>query len=148
MQKICSLPFRSNFPMRYEKSATVSSWRMHWATWWRRTQNPDLSLLVSAVVTSSRVGANLSDILDNISSTIKDRIKIRDEVRVLTAQGRMSGLIIGLLPVFIVLMLMMMNPGYIMDFFQQLLGQVMIGAGILLEFIGFFAIKKIVDIKY
>lgn len=113
-----------------------------------RTQNPDLALLVSAVVTSNRVGANLSDILDNISATIKDRIKIRDEVRVLTAQGRMSGLIIGLLPVFITLMLMLMNPDYIKAFFNSTLGQIMVGAGVLFEAIGFLTIKKIVDIKY
>ncbi|MEL4106864.1 type II secretion system F family protein [Oscillospiraceae bacterium WX1] len=113
-----------------------------------RTQNPDLSLLVSAVITTSRVGANLTDILDNISATIKDRIKIKDEVRVLTAQGRMSGLIIGLLPVFITLMLMLMNPGYIMAFFNSVLGQVMVGVGIFLEIIGFLSIRKIVDIKY
>lgn len=113
-----------------------------------RTQNPDLALLVSAVITSSRVGANLTDILDNISATIKDRIKIRDEVRVLTAQGRMSGLIIGLLPVFITLMLMLMNPGYIKDFFNSTLGQIMVGVGVFFEIIGFLSIKKIVDIKY
>jgi tight adherence protein B len=113
-----------------------------------RTRNPDLALLVSAVITSSRVGANLSDILDNISATIKARIKIRDEVRVLSAQGRMSGLIIGMLPVFIILMLMLINPGYIQAFFDSTLGQVMIGVGIFLELIGFLAIRKIVDIKY
>ena len=113
-----------------------------------RTQNPDLALLVSAVLTSSQVGANLTDILDNIASTIKDRLKIRDEVRVLTAQGRMSGMIIGLLPVFITLMLMLMNPDYIMTFIGSLLGKIMIAVGIFLEVIGFFAVKKVVDIKY
>ena len=113
-----------------------------------RTQNPDLALLVSAVVTSSRVGANLTDILDNISATIKDRIKIRDEVRVLSAQGRMSGVIIGLLPVFITLMLMLINPDYINAFFNSTLGQVMIGVGVFLEIIGYLSIRKIVDIKY
>ena len=113
-----------------------------------RTQNPDLALLVSAVVTSSKVGANLTDILDNISATIKDRIKIRDEVRVLSAQGRMSGLIIGLLPVFITLMLMLINPEYIKAFFNSTLGQVMIGVGVFLEIIGYLSIRKIVDIRY
>lgn len=113
-----------------------------------RTQNPDLALLVSAVVTSSKVGANLTDILDNISSTIKDRIRIRDEVRVLSSQGRMSGMVIGLLPAAITLMLMLINPGYVNAFFSSTLGQVMIGVGLVLEAIGFLAIRKIVDIKY
>jgi tight adherence protein B len=113
-----------------------------------RTQNPDLGLLVSAVLTSSQVGANLTDILDNISSTIKDRLKIRDEVRVLTAQGRMSGIIIGLLPVVIALMLMLMNPDYILTFVSSTLGKIMIAAGAVLEVIGFLAVRKVVDIKY
>jgi tight adherence protein B len=113
-----------------------------------RTGSPDIGLLVSAVVASSQVGANLSDILDNISATIKDRIKIRDEVRVLTAQGRMSGLIIGLLPVVIALMLMLMNPDFIMAFFESTLGKILLAVGAFLEVIGFFAVKKVVDIKY
>ena len=113
-----------------------------------RTNNPDLGLLVSAVITSSQVGANLTDILDNISVTIKDRIKIRDEVRVLTAQGRMSGLIIGLLPVVIALALMLMNPTFIKAFFDDILGKIMLAVGVVLEIIGFLAVRKVVDIKY
>lgn len=113
-----------------------------------RTQNPDLALLVSAVITSSQVGANLSDILDNISTTIKDRIKIREEVRVLTAQGRISGIVIGLLPVFIGLAFMIMNPDYIMTFFESSLGKIMLVVGLFLEIIGFLVVKKVVDVKY
>ncbi len=113
-----------------------------------RTGSPDMGLLVSAVVTSSQVGANLSDILDNISATIKDRIKIRDEVRVLTAQGRMSGLIIGLLPVVIALMLMLINPDFIMAFFESTLGKILLAVGVCLEIIGFVVVKRVVDIKY
>lgn len=113
-----------------------------------RTQNPDLALLVSAVVTSSQVGANLSDILDNISTTIKDRIKIREEVRVLTAQGRISGIVIGLLPVFIGLVFMLINPDYILTFFESTLGKIMLVVGLFLEIIGFLVVKKVVDVKY
>ena len=113
-----------------------------------RTGNPDLGLLVSAVVTSSQVGANLTDILDNISLTIKDRIKIRDEVRVLTAQGRMSGLVIGALPAVIALMLMVMNPDFIQSFFADPLGKILLAVGAVLEVIGFLAVRKVVNIKY
>jgi len=82
-----------------------------------RVQNNDLGLLVSAVITSDQVGGNLSEILDIISDTIKDRIRIKQEIRVLSAQGRMSGIVIGLLPVAIIVMLMIMNPVYFMSFF-------------------------------
>jgi tight adherence protein B len=86
--------------------------------------------------------------LDNISATIKDRIKIRDEVRVLTAQGRMSGLIIGLLPVIIALMLMLINPDFIMAFFESTLGKIMLAVDACLEIIGFILVRRVVDIKY
>lgn len=113
-----------------------------------RAQNQDLGLLISAVITSAQVGSNLSEIIDNISVTIKDRVKIRDDVRNLSAQGRISGMIIGLLPVIICLMLMMVNPSYIMMFFEDSIGKIMIAAGVVFELIGFVVINKIVDIKY
>lgn len=113
-----------------------------------RVQNKDLDLLVSAVLTSAKVGGNLSDILDVISETVKDRIKIKAEVRVLTASGRTSGIIIGLLPVFIILVLMLLNPEYFQSFFKDQIGKMMLAVSIVLETIGFIIINKIVDIKY
>lgn len=113
-----------------------------------RVQNKDLEMLVSAVVIANQVGGNLSDIMDNISATIKDRIKIRDDVRILSAQGRMSGLIIGLLPVAILLLFMLVNPAYIEGFVASTLGKIMLAIGAVMEFIGFYFINKIVDLKY
>lgn len=111
-------------------------------------KNDDLSLLVSAVMTSDQVGGNLSEVLDIISTTIKDRIRIKQEIRVLTAQGRMSGMVIGLLPVFILLLLMLINPGYFSSFFTHYLGKIMIAASVFLESVGFLLINKIVNIEY
>ena len=113
-----------------------------------RVKNKDLDLLVSAVLTSARVGGNLSDILEVISETVKDRIKIKAEVRVLTSSGRASGLIIGLLPVFIIIILMLINPEYITSFVESTIGKIMMVASVVLEIAGFTIINKIVDIKY
>lgn len=113
-----------------------------------RVQNNDLGLLVSAVMTSEKVGGNLSEILDVISDTIRDRIRIKQEVRVLTAQGRMSGIVIGLLPVFIILLLMILNPDYFMSFFEATVGKIMLSVCVAMELIGFIIINKIVDIEY
>lgn len=113
-----------------------------------RVDNKDLELLISAVLTSSRVGANLSEILDTISETVSDRIRLREEVRVFSAQGRMSGLIIGLLPVVVMLFLMVLNPNYIRDFVAHPLGKLMLFASVVLEGAGFYVINRIVDIKY
>jgi tight adherence protein B len=112
-----------------------------------RTQNRDLELLVSAVITSSQVGSNLTDILDTIAETIRERIKIKQEVKTLTAQGRISGLIIGALPVVLLLSIMILNPEYYEGFFEATIGKVMIAISVFMEFVGFIIIRKIVDIK-
>ena len=114
----------------------------------QRVSSKDLDLLISAVITSARVGANLSEILDTISETVRDRIRLREEVRVLSAQGRMSGLIIGLLPVVIILILMILNPDYLTNFVQHWLGKTLLVVSVCLEIIGFFVIRRMVDIRY
>lgn len=113
-----------------------------------RVKSKDLDLLVSAVLTSTQVGGNLSDILGVISETVRERIKIKAEVKVLTSSGRTSGLIIGLLPVVIILGLMVINPTYFEEFFASTIGKLMLGVSVLLEITGFAVINKIVDIKY
>ncbi len=114
----------------------------------QRIKNPDLDLLVCAVLISSQVGGNMSDMMDTIASTIKDRIRIKQEIRVLTAAGRISAMVIGLLPVFIILILMMVSPSYFGGFFNTLIGVVMATVCVVMELIGFFIIRKISDVKY
>lgn len=114
----------------------------------RRVENADMDLLVSAVLTSAEVGANLSEILDTISETVRDRIRLREEVRTLSAQGRMSGMIIGLLPVIVVLFLMVVNPTYFTGFIASDIGKLLMLLCVVMEFCGFAVINKIVDIKY
>jgi len=113
-----------------------------------RMKNPDLDLLVCAVSITAQVGGNLSDILDIIANTIKDRIRIKQEVKVLTASGRMSSMIIGLLPVFLVGALMLLNPTYFGGFFQSTLGIVLAVISVVMEVIGFLVIRKISDVRY
>lgn len=113
-----------------------------------RVKNKDLDLLVSAVLTSAQVGGNLSDVLEVISDTVKDRIKIKAEIRVLTSSGRMSGMIIGALPVFIILILMLINPLYFTSFVETSIGKAMLVVSMLLEITGFAVINKIVNLKY
>lgn len=113
-----------------------------------RVKNKDLDLLVCAVLTSAQVGGNLTEILGIISETVKDRIKIKADVRVLTAQGRLSGLIIGLLPIVLILLLMLLNPGYFGSFFESHIGRMMMVIAAAMETAGFLVIRKLVDIQY
>ena len=113
-----------------------------------RVKNKDLELLVSAVLTSLQVGANLSEILDTISETVRDRIELREDVRVASAQGRISGLIIGLMPAVMLVFLMIINPEYLMGFVNHPIGRIMLMVSAVMELLGFFLINRIVDIKY
>lgn len=113
-----------------------------------RIKNQDLDIFISSVLTSVQVGSNLTELLDTIAATIKDRIRIRQEVKVLTASGRISGIIIGLLPVFLVFVLALINPGYFGSFFETTIGQAMVIVAIIMEIMGFIIIRKIADVKY
>ena len=112
-----------------------------------RTKNPDLELMCSAVIIQRQVGGNLAVILSNISDTINQRIRLRGEIRTMTSAGRMSGYIIGALPVFIILLLMFINPTYINMFFETQTGRIMLIVSVVLETIGFMIVRKIVNIK-
>ena len=113
-----------------------------------RVKSPDLMLVVSAVLIQRTTGGNLSEILSTISSTIRERIKIKGEISSITAQGRTSGLIIGALPIGIAAILMVVNPEYMQTFFTTKAGNIMLIVSIVMEVLGFFAIRKVVSIEY
>lgn len=112
----------------------------------KRVGSPDFSLVVTAVLIQQQVGGDLARILDTISDTIQDRIRMRREVKTLTTQGRVSGWILVALPVALGLLLHVMVPGYMDILFEKRLGQMAIVAAIVMEVIGFFIIQRIVDI--
>lgn len=113
-----------------------------------RMANNDLRLLTTAIVVQQQVGGNLTEIIDTISKTIRDRLSIKRSVKTLTAQGRISGKIIGALPLFIMLAVSAFNPEYMAPMFSTILGRVLLCIGAIMECIGFFLIQKIVDIKF
>lgn len=112
-----------------------------------RIQSDDLDLVMTAVMIQRQVGGNLSEVLDNISHTIRERIRIKGEIKTLTSQGRISGMIIGFLPVAIGVLLAVINPSYIGKLFNNSVGLGMLFAGGISQLIGVALIKKTVDIK-
>jgi tight adherence protein B len=114
----------------------------------KRVGGDDTVLMVSAINIQKQTGGNLSDILQTISETIKERQTLKKDIRVLTATGRISGMIIGMLPIGIGLMLLLINPDYIMSFFNTEIGIFMLIAAAALEIIGFLFVKKIVTVKF
>lgn len=113
-----------------------------------RTGDADLDLVVTAVAIQRRVGGNLSEVLGNIAETIRDRIRIRGEIRTLTAQMRMSAGIIGLLPVVLGVIMGFMQPQHMALLLTDPVGRGMLVAGMVLEVIGFVLVRRIGVIKY
>ena len=122
---------------------------------YRRVPSEDLDLVITAVNIQREVGGNLADVLDSISFTIRERIRIKGEIQTLTAQGRISGTIISILPVGLGLILYGINPGYVAELWVREPPQVLnvpcgwfvMGFGFMMIFFGWLAIRKIVDIE-
>jgi len=113
-----------------------------------RVKSDDLDMIVTAMLIQRQVGGNLAQILDNISRTIRERTRIKGQIKTLTAQGRLSGIIIGLLPVGLIFLLLIINPGYMNTMLESPLGFYLLGAGAISELIGLLIINKIVNIDF
>ncbi|NLC10726.1 MAG: secretion system protein, partial [Firmicutes bacterium] len=114
----------------------------------RRVDSKDLDLVVTSVKIQRQVGGNLAEIIDNIAKTIQQRNKLQGHLKTLTAQGRISGLIIGLLPIFIILFVSLLNPSYLTTLVTNPAGLFMLAYALVSEIIGFLIIKKIVTIDF
>jgi tight adherence protein B len=116
----------------------------------RRMNSPDLKLIITAINIQREVGGNLAEILDTISHTIRERVRIKGEIRVLTSQQSITGYLIGCLPFALSLFLYLYNPSYIMRFFDpatRMCGIPMVACGLILIASGFIIVQKIVAIE-
>jgi tight adherence protein B len=107
----------------------------------------DVKFFVTAVMLQRETGGNLAEILDNLSYVIRERFKIMRQVRVYTAQGRLTMVLLMGLPPLIVIIMLMMNPGFIRPLFYDPIGHTLVVAGITLQTVGYFVIRKVVRIQ-
>ena len=114
----------------------------------KRVNSPDFELVVTAVVIQRQVGGNLAQILDTISDTINNRVRMRREIMTLTAQGRASGVVLALMPVGVGFIMSLVNPAYLRPLFEEPVGQACVAGAIVMEIIGFLVIRRIVNIKF
>ncbi|MFZ5646645.1 MAG: type II secretion system F family protein [Bacillota bacterium] len=112
-----------------------------------RVDSEDLELVITAVLIQRQVGGNLAEILDNIANTIRERIRIKGEIRTLTAQGKISGIVIGILPLVLAGVLSVMSPDYLRPLFTTPMGLAMLASALVLETIGILLIRKIININ-
>jgi len=107
----------------------------------------DVKFFVTAVMLQRETGGNLAEILDNLSYVIRERFKIQRQVRVYTAQGRLTmALLMGMPPIIVVVM-MALNPSFIHPLFADPIGHTLLVLGITLQTIGYFVIRKIIRIQ-
>jgi tight adherence protein B len=116
----------------------------------RRIPSDDLDLVITAINVQREVGGNLAEILDTISYTIRERVRIKGEVRVMTAQVMYSGRFLAMLPVLISLALWFLNRPYMMEFFNpetRIPGIIMLSIGISMIGAGYFVMTRIASIE-
>lgn len=112
-----------------------------------RVGSDDLELMVTAVLIQRQVGGNLAEVLDNISGTIRQRIRAKGEIRTLTAQGRMSGWIISLLPFLLAIAISIISPQQMKTLISSPIGIIMILIAFIMEFLGIIFVRKIINIE-
>jgi tight adherence protein B len=120
----------------------------------RRMPSPDLDFVITAINVQREVGGNLAEILDNISYTIRERVRIKGEIATLTAQGQITAWVISLLPIGLALFLFIVNRSYMMTIFGPpivfnlpVCGITMIVTALVMISVGFAIVQKIVDIE-
>jgi tight adherence protein B len=114
----------------------------------RRTNSQDFVWVTQAIAINREVGGNLAEVLDGVGHTIRERNQIRRQVKALSAEGRLSALVLMALPLGVLAFLSITNPAYIARFTESLAGYAMIAAGVLLLIVGGLWLRKVVNLKF
>jgi tight adherence protein B len=113
----------------------------------QRVDSLDLKLFVTAIIIQRETGGNLAEVLDKISYVIRERFRILGEVRAYSAQGRFSGLVLGLLPIIMAVVFTIIAPKYMVVLITDPFGKILLGAAVVLQILGFITIRRIVAVK-
>jgi tight adherence protein B len=140
-------PLASEFIQVYQQQRLGLQFRDALLQMGTRTPSRDLQFLITAILVQKETGGDLTEILDRTAHVIRDRIRIEGEVRTHTAQGRLTGWILGLLPIILLVMINIASPGYSSVLFHDPTGQKLLYAGGILILLGGLIIRKIVDVK-
>lgn len=117
------------------------------ANLYERMPLPEVQLVVTAVIIQRQVGGNLAGLLEQVGDTVRMRLHVERELRALTAQGRLSGWIVGLLPVGLGGIISLFNRGYLSPLFSDVLGQVLLAAVAVMQVIGMLVIRRLVRLE-
>ena len=112
----------------------------------QRVGSDDLTLVTTAILVSRKTGGNVTEIFDKISETIRGRMRVERKVKSLTAQGRLQGIIVSLMPLFLGVVMTLIKPGLMIPFLTSAAGLLAVAAMCALIFVGWLMIRKIVKI--
>ena len=113
----------------------------------RRIESDDLDMIVSVFKIQSRIGGNLATILETVSTTIRERVKLKRQIQVITSMQRFSGYVVGALPIGLGIIMFMVNPSYMMEIFHWDMFLCIPVFALIMMIFGFLIIRKLVDIK-
>ena len=141
-------PLSDEFQRAYEQQNLGLPLRDALENMMRRVPLTDVRIFITALMIQRESGGNLAEILDNLAFVIRERFKLMRQIRVYTAQGRVSLYLLVAIPPLMGMMIYLMDREYIMRLFTDPLGIKFLVAGILLQVIGYFVIRKIIQPRY
>jgi len=141
-------PIKSEFRGLYEQHNYGLPLTQVMRTFATRIPLIDVRFFCTAVLTHRETGGNLAEVLDNLANVMRDRFRVRRQLKVLTAQGRLTGWILGCLPVVLGGALYLMNPEQMQAFVRDPMGLRMFELAVGLQVVGLFSIRRIVDVDY
>ena len=141
-------PVRSEFRLLYERQNFGMPIADAMRAFADRVPVLDAKFFVTAVLTQRDAGGNLAEVLDNLSAVIRERFKVKRQVRVLSAHGRITGWVLAGLPPVLAMVFMIVRPQHIQTLFNDALGMQMIYAALVLQVVGTLIIRKIINIEY
>ncbi len=108
----------------------------------------DARFFVTALLTQREMGGNLSEVLDNLASVIRERFRVKRQVRVVSAQGRITGIVLACMPPALAVVLFIISPSQLRLLIEDPLGVQMVVVGVVLQVVGVLAIRRIVQVEY
>jgi tight adherence protein B len=144
----CDDPLRTEFRRAADEQSFGLPFREAMLNLSRRMPVPDLQFLITAILVQKETGGNLAQILDKTSNVLRERIRVVGQLRIRTAQGRLTGAVLMGLPFVIFIGMNVLNPGYGRVLFDTRLGQEMVACASIMMVVGILLIRKIVNVRF
>lgn len=140
-------PLGIEFALTFEEQNLGVSISEAFSNMERRVESEDLSLFTTALLIQKKTGGNLVEILEKIGSTIRERFKLKREIKIFTAQGRFSGFVLVFLPIIMAVAILTISPDYLKTLLVEKAGNYLLGAAIIMQIVGILVIRRIVNIR-